>query len=198
MHDLSSDAILLNWEAGQRQNIVWWPDPVLSRAAKPIENFNKELSDLAIDMLKTMYLAPGIGLAAPQINFSLSLLVLDVDFEREESQESMQGPEHLLKNLNPRAFVNPEILETHGSSTYQEGCLSLPGIFEDITRPAQALIRYQDLQGKFHEEEVKDLLCTCLLHEIDHLEGKMFLDYLGPVKRSIYRKKMLKEKKKRM
>ena len=155
--------------------ILIFPDPKLRKVAKKIDKFDKSLEILAQNMLQTMYEAEGIGLAATQVDIHIRLVVMDLSEERNE----------------PRVFVNPEYTILDKSPfTYEEGCLSIPGFNEEISRPSKILLKWQDLQGNFHEEKPDGIFTVCAQHEIDHLDGKLFVDYLSPIKRDRIRKKL--------
>ena len=155
--------------------ILIFPDPKLRKVAKKIDKFDKSLEILSQNMLKTMYEAEGIGLAATQVDIHIRLVVMDLSEERNE----------------PRVFVNPEYTILDKSPfTYEEGCLSIPGFNEEISRPSKILLKWQDLQGNFHEEKPDGIFTVCAQHEIDHLDGKLFVDYLSPIKRDRIRKKL--------
>ena len=155
--------------------ILIFPDPKLRKVAKKINKFDKSLEILAQNMLKTMYKADGIGLAATQIDVHIRLVVMDLSEERN----------------TPRIFVNPEYTILDKSPfTYEEGCLSIPGFNEEISRPSKILLKWQDLLGNFHEEEPDGIFTVCAQHEIDHLDGKLFVDYLSSIKRERIRKKL--------
>ena len=155
--------------------ILIFPDPKLRKVAKKIVKFDKSLELLAQNMLITMYEAEGIGLAATQIDVHIRLVVMDLSEERNE----------------PRVFVNPEYTILDKSPfTYEEGCLSIPGFNEEISRPSKILLKWQDLQGNFHEDRPDGIFTVCAQHEIDHLDGKLFVDYLSPIKRDRIRKKL--------
>ena len=155
--------------------ILIFPDPKLRKVAKKIKKFDKSLEMLSKNMLNTMYEAEGIGLAATQVDIHIRLVVMDLSEERNE----------------PRVFVNPEYTILDKSPfTYEEGCLSIPGFNEEISRPSKILLRWQDLQGNFHEEKPDGIFTVCAQHEIDHLDGKLFVDYLSPIKRDRIRKKL--------
>ena len=155
--------------------ILIFPDPKLRKVAKKIDKFDKSLEMLSKNMLKTMYEAEGIGLAATQVDIHIRLVVMDLSQERNE----------------PRVFVNPEYTILDKSPfTYEEGCLSIPGFNEEISRPSKILLKWQDLQGNFHEEKPDGIFTVCAQHEIDHLDGKLFVDYLSPIKRDRIRKKL--------
>ena len=155
--------------------ILIFPDPKLRKVAKKIQKFDKSLEILSKNMLKTMYEAEGIGLAATQVDIHIRLVVMDLSEERDE----------------PRVFVNPEYTILDKSPfTYEEGCLSIPGFNEEISRPSKILLKWQDLQGNFHEDQPDGIFTVCAQHEIDHLDGKLFVDYLSPIKRDRIRKKL--------
>ena len=155
--------------------ILIFPDPKLRKVAKKINRFDKSLEMLSKNMLETMYKAEGIGLAATQVDIHIRLVVMDLSEERNE----------------PRVFVNPEYTILDKSPfTYEEGCLSIPGFNEEISRPSKILLKWQDLQGNFHEEKPDGIFTVCAQHEIDHLDGKLFVDYLSPIKRDRIRKKL--------
>ena len=155
--------------------ILIFPDPKLRKVAKKIDKFDKSLEMLSKNMLNTMYEAEGIGLAATQIDIHIRLVVMDLSEERNE----------------PRVFVNPEYTILDKSPfTYEEGCLSIPGFNEEISRPSKILLKWQDLQGNFHEDEPDGIFTVCAQHEIDHLDGKLFVDYLSSIKRERIRKKL--------
>ena len=159
--------------------ILIFPDPKLRKVAKKIDKFDKSLEILAQNMLTTMYEAEGIGLAATQIDVHIRLVVMDLSEERNE----------------PRVFVNPEYTILDKSPfTYEEGCLSIPGFNEEISRPSKIILKWQDLQGNFHEDQPDGIFTVCAQHEIDHLDGKLFVDYLSPIKRDRIRKKLEKSR----
>ena len=158
-------------------SILEFPDPRLRTVAKPVERVDDTLRRLIDDMFETMYAAPGIGLAATQVDVHLRLLVLDVSEDKSR----------------PMVFINPEILENEGSQVYQEGCLSVPGIYADVKRADRVLVRALDRDGKSFEIDADGLLAVCIQHEMDHLAGKVFVDYLSPLKREQVRKKLAKQ-----
>ena len=159
--------------------ILEYPDPRLRTKAQPVTVFDAALQTLIDDMFTTMYDAPGIGLAASQVNVHKQLLVLDVSEE---------------KNA-PMVLINPKIIASVGSQTYQEGCLSVPGIFADVTRANEITVQALDRHGQAFELTIDGLLAVCIQHEMDHLEGKLFVDYLSPLKREMVRKKLAKQKR---
>lgn len=179
---------------GEKLPIVTYPDPVLTKVAEPVTQFTPELEKLVEDMLFTMYHAPGIGLAAPQIGKSIRLFVLDVGYDREEVTNAEGKEEIRLSNFEPMVFINPEITGTSGTTTYEEGCLSVPGVYEEVKRHKSIHVKYQDVKGEFHEINADDLLSICIQHENDHLDGIVFLERLSNLKKTFYKKKMMKEK----
>ncbi len=178
---------------GDLLEIVTYPDPVLTTVAKEVETFNDELKTLCKNMIYTMYHAPGIGLAAPQIGLSQRIFVVDVDFTREETYEDSDEFEYA--DFNPRIFINPKFITQDGEIKYQEGCLSLPGIFEDVKRFENIKLQYQDTDGNKHTLDADGLLSICIQHEYDHLEGIVFIDRLSNLKKSFFKKKLIKAKR---
>jgi peptide deformylase len=160
-------------------DILEFPDPRLRLVAQPVEAFDADLKRLADNMLATMYQAPGIGLAATQVNVQKRLLVLDVSETHDD----------------PRVFVNPQILEDRGSEVCQEGCLSFPGVYADVERKDWIRVKAQDVDGKTFELDTDGLLAVCIQHEMDHLVGKVFVDYLSPLKRSLLLRKLEKQRR---
>jgi peptide deformylase len=161
--------------------ILEFPDERLRKKAAPVEAIDESIRRLIDDMLETMYAAPGVGLAATQVNVRKRVVVIDVSEE---------------KNA-PLCLVNPEILEKQGSEEMDEGCLSVPGVFEKVARAEKIRVRAFDRDGNSFELEADGLLAVCIQHEMDHLEGKLFVDYLSPLKRQMVRKKMKKEQRQR-
>ncbi len=155
------------------------PDTRLRTIAKPVKAFDDELVRLIDDMTETMYFAQGIGLAATQVNIHQRLLVLDVSEEQDQ----------------PCVYINPEILESEGEETCEEGCLSVPGIYAEVTRAEKIRISAQNRDGSFFEETLGGMHAICLQHEIDHLNGKLFIDYLSPLRRRMVTKKLEKQRK---
>ena len=164
------------------RNIVIEPDPILRKKSSKLENVDDHTRKLLDDMLQTMYKAPGIGLAAVQIGILKRLIVIDISKKEEEK--------------NPIFLINPEIkFKSKKTSLYEEGCLSLPGYFAEIERPSECNIEYVDYYGKKKELKAEGLLSTCIQHEIDHLNGVLFVDYLSKLKRDMIIKKLIKQKK---
>jgi peptide deformylase len=156
--------------------ILEFPDPRLRRKAAPVAVVDDALRQLIDDMFETMYEAPGIGLAATQVDVHQRLLVADVSAEKNE----------------PHVLINPEILEKDGTTVTEEGCLSVPGYYEEVERAEHIKVRYLDRDGKQRESEFEGLLAVCVQHEMDHLEGRLFVDYLSEVKRQRIRKRIEK------
>ncbi|PWE31877.1 peptide deformylase [Pararhodobacter marinus] len=167
------------------RSILLHPDPRLKKVCDPIDSVTPEIGKLAEDMLETMYDAPGIGLAAPQIGVMQRLFVMDCVKDEDTAQQ-------------PMVLINPEILwASDERKSYEEGCLSIPDQFAEVSRPASVRMRWLGLDGKTHEEEFDKLWATCAQHELDHLNGKLFIDYLGPMKRQMITRKMEKLKRDR-
>ena len=164
------------------RNIIIEPDPILRKKSDILEKVDDELRILLDDMLETMYAAPGIGLAAVQIGILKRLIVIDISKDKEKK--------------NPIFLINPEIIsKSKNTSIYEEGCLSLPGHFAEIERPEECQIKYIDYEGKKNEMKANGLLATCIQHEIDHLNGILFIDYLSKLKKDMIVKKLVKQKK---
>lgn len=184
------------------REILEAPDSRLKTVSSPVEHFDEGLKTLIADMFETMYDANGIGLAAIQVGVPLRVLVIDLqpedpDAEPEEcTAHGGHSHTHQPTKKEPRIFVNPEILDPSADqSTYQEGCLSVPEIYAEVDRPARCRVRWQDLDGNAHEEEMEGLMATCIQHEMDHLEGILFIDHLSRLKRSMALKKLEKLRK---
>ena len=159
--------------------LIILPDPLLRQVSKPVERVDGDLRKLADDMLETMYDAPGIGLAAIQIGEPLRMLVIDLAKEGETPE--------------PHVFINPEILESSDQrSVYEEGCLSIPDYYAEVERPAAVRVKYLDRDGKLQEIEAEGLLATCIQHELDHLDGVLFIDHISKLKRDMVVKKFKK------
>jgi peptide deformylase len=164
-----------------RLQILEFPDPRLRTRAQPVDQVDDALRKLIDDMFETMYEAPGIGLAATQVNVHKRLLVIDLSQDRSQ----------------PLALINPEIVSRAGVEESEEGCLSVPGIYEKVTRAESIRVRTLDRNGDTTEIEASGLLAVCIQHEMDHLEGKLFVDYLSELKRTRIRKKLDKDRKER-
>ena len=163
------------------------PDSVLREISKPVETFDDELKTLVADMFETMYAAPGIGLAAVQVGVPIRLLVIDLQEPEEEGAEPVR---------DPKVFINPEILwHSEQDVPYTEGCLSVPEQYAEVMRPDRIRARWRDVEGKSFEEEIDGLLAVCLQHEMDHLNGVLFIDHLSRLKRDMVLKKLAKWRK---
>tara|TARA_B100000945_G_scaffold267905_1_gene228193 strand:- start:225 stop:749 length:525 start_codon:yes stop_codon:yes gene_type:complete len=165
-----------------QKKIVIEPDPILRKESEPVEKVDDELRRLLDDMLETMYAAPGIGLAAVQVGILKRLIVIDISKDKEKKE--------------PLFLINPKIIsKSKQTSIYEEGCLSLPGHFAEIERPAECQINFIDYNGKKKEIKANGLLSTCIQHEVDHLNGVLFIDYLSKLKKDMIIKKLVKHKK---
>jgi len=162
--------------------ILEFPDPRLRTVARPVEAFDADLSQLISDMIETMYSPLGIGLAATQVNIHQQLLVLDVSETRDQ----------------PHVYINPRIEESEGSETCEEGCLSVPGIYAEVSRAEKIRISAFDRDGNSFEENLDGMHAVCFQHEMDHLKGKLFVDYLSPLKQRMVRKKLEKQRRQKI
>ncbi|WP_431470509.1 peptide deformylase [Sphingosinithalassobacter sp. LHW66-3] len=163
------------------------PDPRLKTVSTPVETVDDDVRKLIDDMFDTMYAAPGIGLAAIQVGVPKRIVVMDLQEEEDEEGKPIR---------DPRVFINPEILDpAEEMSTYTEGCLSVPDQFADVDRPARCRVKWLDAQGEAHDEIFEGLLATCIQHEMDHLEGIVFIDHLSRLKRQMILKKLEKARK---
>ena len=160
-------------------NILEFPDPRLTTVASEVEIFDEALKKLVQDMTETMYSARGIGLAATQVNVHKRLLVLDVSEDQDQ----------------PRVYINPKITSSEGEQIHEEGCLSVPGIYANVKRADSIAIRAQDVDGNIFEEQAEGLHAVCIQHQMDHLIGRLFVDYLSPLKRNMVKKKLEKQRK---
>lgn len=160
-------------------SILEFPDSRLRRVASPVIKVTDQERKLAADMLETMYAAHGVGLAATQVDHHIRLLVLDISEQRDQ----------------PRVFINPEILRREGVQQCEEGCLSVPGIYAEVERAENIRVRALSLDGEEFEQDAEGLLAVCLQHEIDHLDGRLFVDHLSPLKRRMLEKRIRKQKR---
>ena len=160
-------------------DILNYPDPRLHTVAKPVKEVDAQLRRLIADMAETMYDAPGIGLAATQVNQHIQLLLVDIT----ETKDQLQ------------VFINPKILEKDGEQVYEEGCLSVPGVYESVTRAEKIVVEALNAQGEKFRLETHGLLSVCIQHEMDHLLGKVFVEYLSPLKRTRIKNKLLKQQR---
>jgi peptide deformylase len=159
-------------------NILRYPDPRLHKVAKPVSAFDPRLQQLVADMAETMYEAPGVGLAATQVDVHEQVIVIDIT----ETKDALQ------------VFINPEIIwASEELQVYDEGCLSVPGVYDGVERPAKVRVRALDASGEQFELDADGLLAVCIQHEMDHLQGKVFVEYLSPLKRNRIKSKMVKE-----
>ena len=158
-------------------DILRFPDPRLRISAKPVKNVDSKITGLVDDMFETMYAAPGIGLAATQVNVPLQVIVIDISETHDQ----------------PMVFINPEIINVDGEEEMEEGCLSVPGVFDKVTRAEKVRVRALNRDGEQFETDYDGLLAICVQHEMDHLKGKLFVDYLSNLKRQRIRKKLEKE-----
>lgn len=183
------------------REILEVPDSRLKVVSEPVTKFDGELRTLVADMFETMYEAPGIGLAAIQVGVPLRVLVIDLQPEDEDAEpipcdHDGHHHHHLPHKKEPRVFINPELLDpSEEHSVYNEGCLSVPEIYAEVERPSRIRARWQDLDGTAHDEVIEGFLATVLQHEMDHLEGVLFIDHLSRLKRQMALKKLEKLRK---
>ena len=163
------------------RTILEFPDPRLRTRAQPVTRFDADLHRTIDDMLETMYAAPGIGLAATQVDVHRRLIVIDLSADRND----------------PLVLINPEILVREGETATEEGCLSVPGYFDEVKRAAKVRVRARDRDGNAFERDCEDILAVCVQHEMDHIDGRLFVDYLSSLKRERVRKKLEKERRER-
>lgn len=181
------------------RDIIEVPDPLLKQISEPVTVFDDALKTLVADMFETMYAAPGIGLAAIQVGVPLRVLVIDLQPDDPDAEPELCNAHgghahyHTPTLKEPRVFINPEILgESDDFNVYNEGCLSVPEIYAEVERPAAVRARWQDETGQFHEEDLDGMIATCLQHEMDHLDGIVFIDHLSRLKRQMVLKKLEK------
>jgi peptide deformylase len=184
--------------------IYTFPDVILAQKAAPIARVEKTMFKLADDMLETMYDAPGIGLAANQVGILQQILVLDTEYDYEELPEGAEAPAGvevtgggIIKNRKPKIIVNPEIIHREGSILFAEGCLSVPEYSAEVKRAEKIKLRYQDIDGVTRELSADGLMAVAIQHEMDHLDGKLFIDRLSPLKKEMARKKLRRERQER-
>ena len=180
---------------GEALKIITYPHPTLAMKATPVVKFDQELVTLCKNMLFTMYKANGIGLAAPQVNISSRIFVIDVQYEREKVYLPNDEEIYRLQNFQPMVFINPTFRDMEGSIVYQEGCLSLPGVYEDVERFEHIFVDFFDMYGQPQTIEAHEIFAICLQHENDHLDGLVLLDRLGKLKQKFLKDKLLKRKK---
>jgi len=194
---MGSASFLENYKLeGELLEIYEFPDPILKKMAKEVTVFDDDLAKTVKNMLYTMYNAPGLGLAAPQIGISQRFFVMDIDYDREKITNADGEEETRLSAFNPQIFINPKLSNHQGEIFYEEGCLSVPGIFEKVKRSQSISVVYQDLQGQVKTLDATDLLSICIQHETDHLDGIVFLERLSLMKRKFIKKQFLKERNK--
>jgi peptide deformylase len=167
--------------------ILTYPDPRLLQVSKPVTDFGPELKKLCEDMLETMYAAPGVGLAAPQVNEHKNLVVIDIDYESSEDEPPV------LSNKNPLILVNAKIVWKEGEQICKEGCLSVPGEFEEVVRAEKVRVEYQDVNGHAQILEAEGYLAVAVQHELDHLDGRLFIDRLSLMKSKSIKKRLKRE-----
>jgi peptide deformylase len=173
--------------------IYAYPDTVLTQKAQPVVQIEERHRKLAEDMLETMYAAPGIGLAANQVGVLERVIVIDTDYDFEE----VMGVGEILKNKNPKAMINPTIVSQQGKTAIEEGCLSVPEYVAEVQRSQKIQVKYLDLQGQEQVLDADGLLAVCIQHEIDHLDGKLFIDRLSLLKKELAQKKLIRDRKAR-
>lgn len=182
--------------------IFKFPDDVLSKKAAPIQRVEKSYFELADNMLETMYDAPGVGLAANQVGILHRILVIDTEYEFEELPEGsapsagseVVSGKNTIRNKTPKIIINPEIISHEGSVLFSEGCLSVPEFSAEVKRAEKLKLRYQDIDGLTQTIDAEGLLAIAIQHEIDHLDGKLFIDRLSPLKKELVRKKLRQER----
>ncbi len=167
--------------------ILTYPDPRLAKKSLPVKIFDAELERVCADMLETMYDAPGIGLAAPQVDIHKQIVVIDIDYDSSEDDPPV------ISNQNPRIFINAKIVRKDGEILFKEGCLSVPGEYEEVLRSEKVTVEYQDVKGNPHSLEAEGLLAVAIQHELDHLDGRLFIDRLSFVKSRSIKRKIKKE-----
>lgn len=168
--------------------ILTFPDPRLAKKSEPVKKFGPELKQLCADMLETMYDAPGIGLAAPQVNVHKQVVVIDIDYDSTDDEPPV------FTNQNPRIFINAKIVQKEGNILFKEGCLSIPGEYEEVERAERVTVEYQDVNGEPQRLEADGILAVAIQHELDHLDGRLFIDRLSFVKSRSIKRKIKKEK----
>jgi peptide deformylase len=179
---------------GEPLKVLTYPSAILKKIAEPVVEFNEEIAELSKNMLFTMYKAPGIGLAAPQVGHSKRIFCIDTDFERERVTDSNGKDTFRYSHFNPIVLINPVIKEKEGEMIYQEGCLSFPGIFEDVKRAEKVTVEYQGIDGDLKKLEAEGVQAICIQHELDHLDGIVFIERLSQLKRTFLLKKFKKKK----
>ncbi len=185
--------------------IYTFPDVVLAQKAKPIQRVEKSFHKLADDMLETMYDAPGVGLAANQVGILDRILVLDTEYDYDELEDGEKTPptgaevvgRRILRDKDPKIVINPQIIEKEGHILFSEGCLSVPEFTAEVKRAEKLKLQYQDVDGVTRTLSAEGLLAVAIQHEIDHLDGRLFIDRLSPLKKEMVRKKLRQERAER-
>ena len=192
----ANESLLIDYRLeGELLKIFTYPSPVLKKVAQEVTEFDDELQTLCLNLLYTMYNAPVIGLASPQVGVSKRIFVMDIDFKREEITRADGTSEFIITNFNPQIFINPIFFEKNGSMLNEEGCLSFPGLFEKVNRAQTVKVEYNDIEGNKHQLDCDELLSICVQHENDHLDGIVFIDRLSLLKKNMLLKKYKKKKK---
>lgn len=176
-------------------HIYEYPHPALKKVAEPVTSFDSSLQELCQKMLSTMYQSHGVGLAAPQVGINKRIFVIDIDFECNEIEQDNGEVKYEYQNFNPRIFINPKLNNLTGETFFEEGCLSFPGVYENVKRANKVEVDYNDPDGKNHALEAEDFLAVCIQHENDHLDGILFLERLSVLKRQLLTNKFLKYRK---
>ena len=176
--------------------IYTYPDSVLAQEAQPIDRVEKELVSLSDDMLETMYEAPGIGLAANQVGILKRIIVVDTDYDLEEFPEGTEedASSEVILNKKPLVMINPKIVHLEGKTEFKEGCLSVPDFQSEVTRAAKIKVEYQDQDGTMKTLAADGIRAVCIQHEIDHLNGKLFIEHLSRLKKEMVKKKLIKSR----
>lgn len=179
---------------GEQLKIHTFPSSCLKKKAVEVTEFDDQLRELCKNMLYTMYKAPGIGLAAPQIGQSIRMFVMDTEYSRENISEDEDNPKYILDNFSPLVIINPIIKVSGDDIIYEEGCLSLPGVYEEVKRADHVSLEYYDMNGKKQNMEATELKAICIQHENDHLDGIVFIQRLSLLKKNLITKKLTKQK----
>lgn len=180
---------------GELLPILTYPDPILKKQAITVDSFDGKLKELCQNMIRTMYQSQGIGLAAPQVGISQRIFVMDVNYEREKIIDPETRTKTVrCKGLDPYVFINPVIVEKSGEIVFREGCLSLPGIYQEVTRFENIVVNYQDTDGNERNWKAEGLFSICVQHENDHLDGIVFVERLSDLKKDLLLKKYFKKR----
>ena len=182
---------------GNLLTIFTYPSLALTKIAEPVTIFDKELENFCKNLLFTMYQAPGIGLAAPQVGVSKRIFVIDLNYQRKEVTRANGQEDFNYTHFAPLVLINPEIKLISGEIIYEEGCLSVPGVYEEVKRTEEIEVTFQNIQGEHQTMAAHGLLSVCLQHENDHLNGIVFIEKLSSLKKNLIKKKFLKEKKRK-